>query len=85
VLKYSTTQTLIKTESVSSGVLSYNIWKALSESPFYPKYATIFDQVKINAIKVQIQPYMDSGKPSLVLAAAIDRNGISTPTVGITQ
>ena len=76
---------LIKTESVSSGVLSYNIWKALSESPFYPKYSTMYDQVKINAIKVQIQPYMDSGKSSLVLAAAIDRNGISAPITGITQ
>jgi len=27
---------------------------------------------------------MDSGKPSLVLTAAIDRNGISTPSEGIT-
>ena len=43
VLKYNTTQTLVKTESVNSGVLTYPIWKALSESSFYPKYATMFD------------------------------------------
>lgn len=41
--------------------------------------------MKINAVRVQIQPYMDSGKPSLVLSAAIDRNGISAPTTGMTQ
>ena len=28
---------------------------------------------------------MDSGKPSLVLSAAIDRNGISAPAAGMTQ
>jgi len=54
VLKYSTTQTLVKTELVNSGVLYYGIWKALTDSPFYPKYATMFDQVKINAVRVQI-------------------------------
>lgn len=54
VLKYSTTNTFVKTESVTEGVAYYNVWKALADSPFYAKYATIFDQVKINAVKVQI-------------------------------
>jgi len=52
VLKYSTSNTFVKTESVNSGVVAFNVWKALADSPFYDKYATIFDQVKINAIKV---------------------------------
>jgi len=85
VLKYSTTNTFVKTEGVSSGVLAYNIWKALTDSPFYDKYATIFDQVKINSIRVQITPYTKSTSDSYVLTAAFDRNGISDPTSGITE
>ena len=54
VLKYSTQSTIVKQENVNSGVLIYNVWKALFDSPFYDKYATIFDQVKINAVKVMI-------------------------------
>ena len=79
MLKYSTTNTFVKTEGLNSGVLAYNIWKALSDSPFYAKYATIFDQVKINAVRVQIQPYTEAVTKSYVLSAAFDRNGISQP------
>jgi len=85
VLKYSTTNIFVKTEGVSSGVLAYNIWKALTDSPFYDKYATIFDQVKINSIRVQINPYTKPTGNSYVLTAAFDRNGISDPTSGITE
>ena len=85
VLKYSTTNAFVKTEGVNSGVLAYNVWKALTDSPFYDKYATIFDQVKINAIKVQIKPYTTPTTNSYVLTAAFDRNGISHPTAGMIE
>jgi len=84
VLKYSTLNMFTKTENVTSGVLAYNIWSALASSPFYDKYATIFDQVKINSIKVQIQAYTASDDRSYVLSAAFDRNGVSDPVAGIT-
>ena len=70
---------------MNSGVFYYNVWKALSESPFYDKYATIFDQVKINCVKVQIQAYTSGGHGSYVLSAAFDRNGLSVPVAGITE
>lgn len=73
-----------KTENTTSGVLVYNIWSALASSPFYDKYATIFDQVKINSIRVQINPYTTGSEYSYVLTAAFDRNGISDPVAGIT-
>ena len=85
MLKYSTTNTFVKTEGVNSGVVAFNVWKALSESPFYDKYATIFDQVKINAIKVQIQSYTGTDTASYLLSAAFDRNGISAPISGMTE
>ena len=34
VLKYSTTNAFVKTEGENSGVLAYNVWKALTDSPF---------------------------------------------------
>lgn len=55
------------------------------DSTFYDKYATIFDQVKINNIKVQIRPYTYADTPGYVLTAAFDRNGISLPVDGITE
>lgn len=70
---------------MNSGVFYYNVWKALSDSPFYDKYATIFDQVKINCVKVQIQAYTSGGHGSYVLSAAFDRNGLSSPVAGITE
>lgn len=85
MLKYSTTNTFVKTEGVNSGIVAFNVWKALSESPFYDKYATIFDQVKINAIKVQIQSYTGTDTASYLLSAAFDRNGISAPNSGMTE
>ena len=57
VLKYNTQNSFVKTEGTNSGVVAFNVWKALSDSSFYDKYATIFDQVKINMIKVQIKAY----------------------------
>ena len=85
VLKYSESKTFVKTETLNSGVLYVNIWKALFDSTFYDKYATIFDQVKINNIKVQIRPYTYTDTPAYVMTAAFDRNGISDPASGMTE
>ena len=61
------------------------MFEGAMDSPFYDKYATIFDQVKINAIKVQIKPYTTPTTNSYVLTAAFDRNGISHPTAGMIE
>ena len=55
------------------------------DSTFYDKYATIFDQVKINNVKVQIRPYTYTDTPAYVLTAAFDRNGISEPGPSMTE
>lgn len=57
----------------------------MSDSTFYAKYATIFDQVKINNIQVQIRPYTYGDTPAYVLTAAFDRNGISDPAATMTE
>lgn len=57
----------------------------MSDSTFYDKYATIFDQVKINNIKVQIRPYTYTDTPAYVLTAAFDRNGISETAAMMTE
>ena len=85
VLKYSTSNTFVKTEGVNSGIVAFNVWKALADSPFYDKYATIFDQVKINVIKVQIQAYTGTDTASYMLTAAFDRNGVSEAASNMTE
>ena len=55
------------------------------DSTFYDKYATIFDQVKINNVKVQIRPYTYTDTPAYVMTAAFDRNGISSPATAMTE
>jgi len=57
----------------------------LFDSTFYDKYATIFDQVKINNVKVQIRPYTHSDTSAYVMIAAFDRNGISEVASNITE
>ena len=85
MLKYSESKTFVKTETLNSGVIYVNIWKALFDSTFYDKYATIFDQVKINNIKVQIRPFTYHDTPAYVLTAAFDRNGLSETAVSMTE
>ena len=55
------------------------------DSTFYDKYATIFDQVKINNVKVQIRPYTYADTPAYVMTAAFDRNGISETAAMMTE
>jgi len=57
----------------------------LFDSTFYDKYATIFDQVKINNVKVQIRPYTYTDTPAYVMTAAFDRNGISETAAMMTE
>ena len=66
-------------------MIIYNVWKALTDSPFYDKYATIFDQVRINAVKSNdLSLYVRCTK-LLFLTAAFDRNGVANPISGMTQ
>lgn len=92
VLKWSHTQEIIanpKTEgsgegSVISqqGMSTFNAWSALLNSGFYDNLAEMYDQVKLNAVKVKItllsansSIYSATNNP--VFVCAWDRNGIS--------
>lgn len=91
VLKWSHVQQ-IKTRSITVGEgddvvvstqgLSYfNAWKALASSGFFQSLADMYDQVKLNAIKVKItllsanqSIYSNNANP--VFVSAWDRNGL---------
>lgn len=43
-------------ENFQSGVYALNIWDLLRKSEFYQSYATMYDQVRIDAIKLKLTP-----------------------------
>ena len=49
--KYFSAQTKFTT-----GVYALNIWDLLRKSDFYQSYASMYDQVKINSIKIRLTP-----------------------------
>ena len=72
------------------GVHLFNLWAGLALTPFYDLYAQMYDQIKINGIKIKVcfrgptdtgQPYPTQGVYTYI---AFDRNGISTPTANMT-
>jgi len=60
----------------------------LAETPYYDLYAKMYDQIKINGIKVKISYFTYTGdvpKTSGIWTyIAIDRNGVSDPSTSMT-
>lgn len=68
------------------GVYAVNVWDLLRKSEFYQSYSNMFDQVKIDSVKVKITPVQWSFNQSnnnaqvnqaLTIVTAWDRTGLS--------
>lgn len=67
------------------GFSAFNAWTALSNSGFYDLFAQMYDQIKLNAVKVKITllsaaENIFSSTNNPVFVSAWDRNGIVTAT-----
>lgn len=67
------------------GVHVFNLWTGLAATPFYDLYAQMYDQLKINGIRIKVGfrgpqttdvAYPTTGVYSYI---AIDRNGVCQP------
>lgn len=71
----------------ASGSTSYSLWNELRNSEFYSNYAPMYDQVKMDKVRLKITGFRagsaqtDNISPSVVLA--FDRNGLD-PTQTVT-
>ena len=96
VLKWSQVQT-ISAKQVSTdggngdlatsqqGFSSFSAWTALSNSGFYDLFAQMYDQIKLNAVKVKITllsaaENIFSSTNNPVFVCAWDRNGVNSTT-----
>lgn len=94
VLKWSQVQTIsakqVSTDAGSGnlatsqqGFSSFNAWSALTNSGFYDLFAQMYDQVKLNAVKVKITllsaaQNIFSSTNNPVFVCAWDRNGVNS-------
>lgn len=67
------------------GFSAFNVWSALSNSGFYDLFAQMYDQIKLNAVKVKITllsaaENIFSSTNNPVFVSAWDRNGLVTAT-----
>ena len=101
VLKWSQVQTIsakqISTDggngnlvTSQQGYSSFNAWTALANSGFYDLFAQMYDQIKLNAIKVKITllsaaENIFSSTNNPVFVSAWDRNGITYQTNDLDQ
>lgn len=76
------------TVDFASGVYALNIWDLLRKSTFYQSYAHMYDQVKIDGIRVKITPIkwsFNTGNSAvsqaITVVTAWDRTGLSPDQV----
>jgi hypothetical protein len=78
------------------GVYALNIWDLLRRSEFYQSYANMYDQIKINSIRIKLTPYsfnvstpsnIDAGNiyHSYTVVTAWDRTGLSNQQILLQQ
>lgn len=84
VLKWSNQQTISVATGANQGTTSFAAWQALKNSGFYNNFAQMYDQIKLNAVRVKItllaassSIYSSTNNP--VFVSAWDRNGRSAP------
>lgn len=78
----------INGDKFNTGVYALNIWDLLRKSEFYQSYAGMYDQVKIERIKLKLTPtqwtFTSNGANSvqaLTICTAWDRTGLSDEQV----
>lgn len=76
------------TLTFQNGVYALNIWDLLRKSDFYQSYANMYDQIKINSIRIKLTPIMfhthqttnvtaNTFYSSYTVVTAWDRTGLS--------
>lgn len=86
--KFKAFEGTVGLEDKSVGVYALNIWDLLRRSDFYKSYANMYDQIKINSIRVKLTPVMfrthsttntvaNSFYSSYTVVTAWDRTGLS--------
>lgn len=76
--------TTIGEDNFNTGVYALNIWDLLRRSEFYQSYASMYDQVKINRIRLKLTPTQWSFNTqdtkafqAITIVTAWDRTGLS--------
>lgn len=89
ILKWSNEQTITVNTNATEGSTYFNGWKALQNSGFYNNFAQMYDQIKLNGIRVKItllaassSIYSATNNP--VFVSAWDRNGKSNSSNTLT-
>ena len=80
--------TTIGEDNFNTGVYALNIWDLLRRSEFYQSYANMYDQVKINRIKLKLTPTSWSFNTqdnnhfqAITVVSAWDRTGLSSEQI----
>ncbi|WP_373792427.1 hypothetical protein, partial [Jeotgalibaca porci] len=88
ILKWSQEQKITINANANQGGSLFNAWRALKNSGFYSNFASMYDQIKLNGVRVKItllsassSIYSATNNP--VFVSAWDRNGISGTSSGI--
>ena len=87
ILKWSNVQTITINSQAQEGGTYFNAWQALKNSGFFNNFAQMYDQIKLNGVKVKItllsassSIYSATNNP--VFVSAWDRNGLATNAGG---
>ena len=87
---YTLSANVIDGETVKTGVYALNIWDLLRRSEFYQSYANMYDQVKIDRIRIKLTPVnwtfntQANAMKALTIVTAWDRTGLSDEQVYLT-
>lgn len=88
-LKWSNVQPIKIAESANQGAVRFNAWQALKNSGFFNNFAQMYDQIRLNGIRIKItllsattSIYSATNNP--VFVSAWDRNGTATGAGGLT-
>ena len=68
--------------TVNAGTYALNVWDLLRNSEFYQSYSNMYDQVKINRIRIKLTPKSytissDNSYKAFTICTAWDRTGLS--------
>lgn len=82
--------TTLDTRTFNTGTYALNIWDLLRKSEFYQSYSNMYDQVKINSIRVKLTPksYTISSNnqyKAFTICTAWDRSGLSAEQLQLIQ
>lgn len=80
ISRIATTNVIIPTNA-SNGAVAINHWNSLRQSPYFSNYAPMYDQMKIDKIRIKVTGSQGVSAQTLNVSPAVvlafDRNGLS--------